>query len=542
MGNDSVDPHGLSPQDDTAAVSILALTRQFLDDLHPGVPHTRPITLESTLERDLGLDSLSRVELAVRIERAFGIALPEQTLADMQTLRDVLNALPSAVEKLPDAVDAPLPTDWSEPAQAAPETAATLLDVLDWHLRAHPDRVQIVCLAESGNVNIRYRDLDQAVSAVAAGLQRAGLDPGQTVAIMLPTGPDYFSAYFGILRAGGVPVPIYPPARLTQIEEHVRRHAGILANAQASMLVTVPEARAVARLLEAHVGGLRRIATVPELIAGGGVPRPVAIRPFDTAFIQYTSGSTGDPKGVVLTHANLLANIRAIGQATDLAPNDVFVSWLPLYHDMGLIGLLCTPMTTGAGLVQCAPQDFLVRPLRWMSRISQHGGTITAGPNFSYALATRALRRADGLDVDLDLSSLRICLNGAEPVDPDGFRSFFEAGARFGLPPEAAFPAFGMAELCIGGCFPEPGRGLRTDVIDGRVLEHEHLAVPVEVGAPGARELAVLGRPVPGLEMRVVDPSTRAPRRASFSPPLQCWRFSCRQPLPMARAAACPLV
>ena len=113
MGNDSVDPHGLSPQDDTAAVSILALTRQFLDDLHPGAPHTRRITLESTLERDLGLDSLSRVELAVRIERAFGILLTEHTLADMQTLRDVLDALPSAVEKLPDAVDAPLPTDWS---------------------------------------------------------------------------------------------------------------------------------------------------------------------------------------------------------------------------------------------------------------------------------------------------------------------------------------------------------------------------------------------------------------------------------------------
>ena len=503
MGNDSVDPHGLGSQDDTAAVSILALTRQFLDDLHPGAPHTRRITLESTLERDLGLDSLSRVELAVRIERAFGITLSEQTLADMQTLRDVLDALPSAVEKLPDVVDAPLPTDWSEPVQAAPETAATLLDVLDWHLRAHPDRVQIVCLAESGNVNIRYRDLDQTVSAVAAGLQRAGLDPGQTVAIMLPTGPDYFSAYFGILRAGGVPVPIYPPARLTQIEEHVRRHAGILANAQAAMLVTVPEARAVARLLEAHVGGLRRIATVPELIAGGGVPRPVAIRPLDTAFIQYTSGSTGDPKGVVLTHANLLANIRAIGQATDLAPNDVFVSWLPLYHDMGLICAWLTSFYFGVPLVVMSPLSFLARPERWLRAIQHYRGTLSAAPNFAYELCVKRIVDAD--IEGLDLSSWRIAANGAEPVIPETMQRFGQRFSAYGFRPEAMTPVYGLAESTVGLLSPPLGRGPRIDRVRRDTFSSSGNAIPASPDDPSALSFVSCGSPLPGHAVRIVD-------------------------------------
>jgi hypothetical protein len=179
---------------------------------------------------------------------------------------------------------------------------------------------------------------------------------------------------------------------------------------------------------------------------------------------------------------------------------------------MGLVGLLTIPMTTGRNLVQAAPQDFLSRPSRWMQWISDHGGTMTAGPNFAYALAARALRRAE----DLDLSSLEVLLNGAEPIDAEVFRRFMTAGERFGLRPGAAFPAFGMAELGIGGSFSQRWDGFRTDVVDARALEHDHLAVPVDTqfvdDVPDTRELALLGQPVPGLEMRVVDPKTGAPR------------------------------
>ena len=184
----------------------------------------------------------------------------------------------------------------------------------------------------------------------------------------------------------------------------------------------------------------------------------------------------------------------------------MLVSWLPLYHDMGLIGLLTLPMITGTDLVLAAPQDFLAAPARWMEWMSDYGGTATAGPNFSYALAARALNRMEGLD----LSRWRIALNGAEPVDPATVDAFCAAAARHGFDPGAAFPAFGMAELAIAGTFPEPIRpGGRS--VDRTALETERFAAARPVGPRvDARRLARLGRPVPGLEFRICDPATGA--------------------------------
>ena len=155
---------------------------------------------------------------------------------------------------------------------------------------------------------------------------------------MLPTGRSFFEAFFGVLYAGGIPVPIYPPFRPAQIEEHLRRQAGILTNARAAVLIASPEARAVAALLRSQVPTLREVETVPALAARATSPPAPSFAADDTALLQYTSGSTGSPKGVVLTHGNLLANVRALGQVMGANSSDVFVSWLPLYHDMGLIG------------------------------------------------------------------------------------------------------------------------------------------------------------------------------------------------------------
>jgi fatty-acyl-CoA synthase len=199
------------------------------------------------------------------------------------------------------------------------------------------------------------------------------------------------------------------------------------------------------------------------------------------------------------------SNLDAIFEAGQIDPaHDVAISWLPLYHDMGLVGLLTLPMTCGADLVQAAPQDFLAHPGSWMQWISDFRGTATAGPNFSWVLATRALKRMQGLD----LSSMRIALNGAEPVDPAAVEAFVAEASRHGFRPGAVFPAFGMAELGIGGSFPPPMRGLVFDTVDAETLEHQHLAKPVDADLPSARRLALLGKPVPGLEMRIADTST----------------------------------
>src|SRR4029077_14166408 len=190
--------------------------------------------------------------------------------------------------------------------------------------------------------------LDRARTA-AAGLLRCGLEPGGTVAIMLPTCAEFFSTFFGVQLAGGIPVPIYPPFRADRIEEYAARQARILRNAEAQLLVTCRGAAGVARLLEPQVPSLRGVVNVARLaetpadapgtpgVAGRNIePGGHRARGEDIAFLQYTSGSTGDPKGVVLTHANLLANIRAIGEGIAFQPDDVAVTWLPLYHDMGL--------------------------------------------------------------------------------------------------------------------------------------------------------------------------------------------------------------
>jgi fatty-acyl-CoA synthase len=171
---------------------------------------------------------------------------------------------------------------------------------------------------------------------------------------------------------------------------------------------------------------------------------------------------------------------------------------------MGLIGLMTLPMISGADLVLAAPQDFMASPSRWMQWLSDFGGTATAGPNFSYALAARALKRLD----NLDLSRWRVALNGAEPVDPATMDAFCQAGARHGLDPAAAFPAFGMAELAIAGTFPEPGAGLRMDTIDRTCLERDRYAK--ECGPEDGRSFALLGRPVEGLEIRICAPETGA--------------------------------
>ncbi|MEX2625400.1 MAG: AMP-binding protein, partial [Ilumatobacteraceae bacterium] len=225
--------------------------------------------------------------------------------------------------------------------------------------------------------------------------------------------------------------------------------------------------------------------------------------------LQYTSGSTSEPKGVMIPDRVLSANIDACCEAAELAEGDVMVSWLPLYHDMGLVGFLALPMTKGVDLVQAAPQDFLAHPGNWMQWISDWGGTATAGPNFAWVLATRALRRAR----DLDLSSLTLALSGAEPVDPKAVDAFVAAAEPFGFRAGAVFPAFGMAEVAIGGSFPRRGAGLRCDTVDREVLERDRVAKPIEIVDPDdfavrARRLPLLGTAVPGLEMRIVHPDT----------------------------------
>ncbi|MCB1801110.1 MAG: AMP-binding protein, partial [Gammaproteobacteria bacterium] len=334
-----------------------------------------------------------------------------------------------------------------------------------------------------------------------------GLLPGQAVAIMLPTGRDYLQSFLGILLAGGVPVPIYPPLRPAQLEDHLRRHAGILNNAAVVLLITVREARTVAALLRAQVPELRAVVTAEELVVQGGAFTRPAVHADDIAFLQYTSGSTGEPKGVILGHDDLLANIRAMGQAVGVSADDVFVSWLPLYHDMGLIGAWLGSLYFAMPLVLMSPLAFLTRPRRWLWNIHRHRGTLTAAPNFAYELC---LSRLDDADIEgLDLSSLRMVFNGAEPISPSTLRRFSERFAGYGLKHNAMAPVYGLAEAAVGLAFPPPGRGPVIDVIDREHFTAGGEARPLGRDDPDALEFVACGQPLPGYEVRIVDAAGR---------------------------------
>jgi 1-acyl-sn-glycerol-3-phosphate acyltransferase len=491
---------------------LLAIVSGVVAELRSGAAQPK-VGLDSALDKELGIDSLGRAELVQRLESRFDVSLPDSLLATAETPRDLLRALRRAAsrgDRVPEAVGPELPQ--AVGAADTPSHARTLLEALDWHVQAHGDRTHVQLYGDAERPEpISYGALAQGAQRVATGLREQGVEAGQCVAIMLPTSRDYLFSFLGVLMAGGIPVPIYPPARPSQLEEHLRRHRGILDNARAAILITVAEARAVARLLQLQVPALRRVVTAAELMAAdpgpAGGQRGQAPGERDIAFIQYTSGSTGNPKGVQLTHANLLANIRAMGEAVQASSQDVFVSWLPLYHDMGLIGAWMGSLYFAFPLVLMSPLAFLARPKRWLWAIHQHRGTLSAGPNFAYELALRKIRD-DDID-GLDLSSWRLAFNGAEPVSPGTIRRFAERFSRFGFRAEAMTPVYGLAECSVGLAFPPLGRGPVIDRVLREPLERGGQAVPAASADEDVLEFAACGQPLRGHEVRVVDEAGR---------------------------------
>ena len=489
------------------SAALLDVVRRLAVELHPQRKRTIQVTLDSALDRDLGFDSLSRVELLLRLERTFGIGFPEQILASAETPRDLLRVVLSAHATGQPATPAQVRVTAPGEAEGTPFGAETLLEMLDWHVLAHPQRPHVYLYGEGDEPEeITYATLFDGARTIAAGLQEHALQPGQNVAIMLPTGRDYLYSFFGILLAGGVPVPIYPPVRPSQIEDHLRRHAGILANAQAVLLITVPEALPVARLLKAQVEKLLGVVTPRELAAGKEFSGPL-VRAQDIAFLQYTSGSTGQPKGVILTHANLLANIRAMGEVVQVDSTDVFVSWLPLYHDMGLIGAWLGSLYYACPLVLMSPLAFLTSPRRWLWAIHNHRGTLSAAPNFAFELCLGKLEDSD--IKGLDLGSWRMAFNGAEPVSPRTVRRFSKRFARYGFRPEAMAPVYGLAEAAVGLAFPPFGRGPLIDRIQREPFVSSGKAITAEEQDRLALEFVACGQPLPGYQIRIIDPAGR---------------------------------
>jgi fatty-acyl-CoA synthase len=352
--------------------------------------------------------------------------------------------------------------------------------------------------AAHGPERVEWGRLHEDAQAAAAALQALGVAPGDHVAILGPTSRPLVTAIQATWLAGAAVVCLPLPLRLGSIDEFVAQTRARIAMADARIVLVDP---ALAPFVHEEPGD-PPVVLLDALRATAGAWEAPPDDADALGILQFTSGSTSDPKGVMLPHRCLVANIDAIVEGASITPEDTGVSWLPLYHDMGLIGLLMTPMITGFDLVIAPPQDFLAAPGDWLRWISEYRGTITCGPNFAYALAARALRRMDGID----LSSWRLALNGAEPIDPSSVEAFCEAGAAYGLDPKSPFCVYGMAEATLAISFPVPGTGMSVDTVDRGALERERAARPA--GNGDARRLAFLGRTLRGLELRVCDPET----------------------------------
>ena len=460
-----------------------------------------------SLEADLGISSLERVELLIRLERACGVRLDDDAMMEAETPADLAAAIAAAADAPIAAGAAPAVAD----AAAAPAAgtsggpavhARTIVEALAWHVERTPDRVHIHLREDDGSETpLTYGWLWDEARAVAGGLTARGLGRGDRVALMLRTERRFFPTFIGTLMAGCVPTPLYPPFRADRIEEYATRQVAILRNAGARVLVAFREVQQVAGMLKQQVPSLEAVVGTDAI--AGETRRPATATPEDPALIQYTSGSTGDPKGVLLTNANLLANIRAIIDRLRLEPDDIGVSWLPLYHDMGLIGAWLGTLYTGAPLILMSPLAFLARPVRWLQAISTHRGTVSPAPNFAYDLCVSRIAD-DELD-GLDLSSVRALLNGSEAVSPDTLRRFSDRFAPYGLKRTAVFPVYGLAECSVGLATPTVETPFRIDRIDREHYEGTGEAVGAAADDDHALTLVSCGRALPDHEVAVMD-------------------------------------
>ncbi|MGO9831986.1 MAG: fatty acyl-AMP ligase [Myxococcaceae bacterium] len=380
-------------------------------------------------------------------------------------------------------------------AAQPPPRHASILEALG-RAAEHPSGLTFVDASE-GEETLLWSEVLTRARATAGALRGLGVRAGDRVAIVLPTAPDFMDAFFGSLLAGAVPVPLYPPVRLGRLEEYHRATARML---QLSGAVLVLTDGLVGRLLGQALAAARpRLGChrVAPLRRAGETPFEHSVEPQALAVVQFSSGSTVDPKPVALSHANVMAQVETIRSLMPVREGlrPLGVSWLPLYHDMGLIGCLVNAVAYPGPLVLLRPEQFLARPALWLRALSRHRGTLSAAPNFAYALCVRRIRAEELRGVDL--SSWALALNGAESISAEVARRFVERFSPYGFDPRALVPAYGLAEASLAVTFAPSRSVLRTVSVDATAL-----AAQGQV-RPGNRPLVSVGRPVPGAEVEI---------------------------------------
>jgi acyl-CoA synthetase (AMP-forming)/AMP-acid ligase II len=383
---------------------------------------------------------------------------------------------------------------------------STLTDLLRWRAQEQPDRLAYTFLkdGESDEARLTYSELDRHARTIAAHLQSLEAT-GKRVLLLYPSGLEYVTAFFGCLYAGAVAVPAYPP----RFNRSAERLQAIVNNAQATIALTATTCATktepwIAQTADLGITQWLQTDSLSSALADAW-HRP-AIDSQTLAFLQYTSGSTGTPKGVMLSHGNLLHNVQLIQSAFQQTPESVGVSWLPLYHDMGLIGGLLEPLYAGFPCVLMSPMVFLQRPIRWLQAMTRYHATGSGAPNFAYDLCARKITPAQR--DTLDLSTWEVAFTGAEPVRIDTLERFTAAFAPCGFRRQAFYPCYGLAEATLmvtGGC---KGTAAGIQTVQKTALEHHQVRITNSADA-AAQTLVSCGRPLAGQQLAIVHPETQ---------------------------------
>jgi fatty-acyl-CoA synthase len=361
-----------------------------------------------------------------------------------------------------------------------------------------------LALSPDEHIELRHDVFAQEALRAARILAEAGVRKGDRVVLCLPTSPEFITAFFGAVLLGAAPVAIALPGRFGGLSGFVTRYRNLEHYLQPRALITVPQViEALAGATGGGVAVLDGVALRTAVIQSG--PAYVGVVPSSDAlaFLQLTSGSTGDPMGVMISHRNVAANCEQLARTCDWGASDVQVAWLPLNHDMGLIGTLLTPIFLGTDSVLLPPDRFLRSPAEWLRTVSRYRGTLSAAPNFAfgYTAAKVTDHELDGVD----LSSWRFVFCGSEPIHPQTLQHFVERFGKWGMRPDAVVPCYGLAEATLGVTVASPRAPVRYDAISRDALASLGKAVDMPADEPLAQQVVDCGPPVEGTEVRVVD-------------------------------------
>jgi acyl-CoA synthetase (AMP-forming)/AMP-acid ligase II len=384
------------------------------------------------------------------------------------------------------------------------QVSSTLIDLLRRNFFDKGNQLAYTFLADGGaeKIDLTYGELDRQSRAIGASLQLAGAT-GERVLLLYPPGVEFITAFLGCLYAGAVAVPAYPP-RPNRSDLRLQK---IIADTQAAVALTTKIAlsRVDRAFGEApYMKNLRWLATDEIVRESEQKWREPSINGDTLAMIQYTSGSTSAPKGVMISHSNLLSNERMIREAFHQTEESIIVGWLPLYHDMGLIGNVLQPLFLGARCVLMSPTAFLQKPLRWLQAISDYRATTSGGPNFAYDLCVRKISPDER--ARLDLSSWTVAFNGAEPIFHKTMERFAATFASCGFRRETFYPCFGLAEATL---LVSAGPNQTQLMIDEEAVEPNHLIT--STANDGERIMVGCGRALPDERVVIVDPESLTP-------------------------------